>query len=379
MLHHSSLSLVSSLKALSFLKPYPATLFALRPFSLCPSASLSTKKKLVFLGTPKVAAFVLDQLLVAAQVETSIFEIAAVVTQPPAAKGRGQKLLPSPVAEVALDKNFPESKIFWPQKVGEDIFLAQLSDVRPDLCITAAYGSILPKRFLEIPTYGTVNIHPSLLPLYRGAAPVQRAIEDGVHETGVTVAFTVRAMDAGPIIASEAMDVDEHIKAPELLQLLFEKGVQLLLRELPSILDGSAAEKAQEQDHARATHAPKVTVDEAWLDFSNTAAVLHNKVRAFADWPGTKAKFQVLNPSGAIQNLDLKIITSKAHAGMGIEGSDGSLDQKHVVKQKNSSLIVYCEGNSSLEILELQPPGKRVMSAKDFVNGLRGQQITVAI
>lgn len=313
----------------------------------------------------------MDRLLVAAQVEASIFEIAAVVTQPPAAKGRGQKLLPSPVAEVALNKNFPGSKIFCPQKAGEEFFLEQLSDVGPDLCITAAYGNILPKRFLEIPTYGTVNIHPSLLPLYRGAAPVQRAIEDGVQETGVTVAFTVRAMDSGPIIASEAMDVDEHIKAPELLQLLFEKGVQLLLRELPSILDGSAAEKAQDQDHARATHAPKVTVDEAWLDFSKTAAVLHNKVRAFADWPGTKAKFQVLNPSGAIQNLDLKIITTKVH--------DGLLDEKHVVKQDSSSLIVSCEGNSSLEILELQPPGKRVMSAKDFINGLRGQQIRVAI
>ncbi|KAH7286780.1 hypothetical protein KP509_32G022600 [Ceratopteris richardii] len=368
-----------SFKSLPWLNPqhhHCFNLFAVRSY-VCPSACHSPKKKVVFLGSPKVAANILDQLFIASQTESSLFEIAAIVTQPPAAKGRGQKLLPSPVAELALEKNFPESKIFWPQKAGEESFLQKLADLGPDLCITAAYGNILPKRFLKIPKQGTVNIHPSLLPLYRGAAPVQRAIQDGVDETGVTVAFTVRAMDAGPIITSKAFDVDNHIKAPELLEFLFDEGVRLLLRELPSILDGSAAQNAQEQDHTKATHAPKVTADEAWLDFGKPAVVLHNKVRAFAEWPGTKAKFELLNESQEVtQDLVLKIITTKPHNDLVIENSR----ENHgpVVRQQKSSLFVSCGCESTLEIVELQPPGKRVMKAKDFVNGLQGKELRVA-
>ncbi|MCO5549224.1 hypothetical protein L7F22_002690 [Adiantum nelumboides] len=276
-------------------------------------------------------------------------------------------LLQAHVREIREDGELPQ-----------EAFLHQMSDLGPDLCITASYGNILPKRFLKIPVNGTVNIHPSLLPLYRGAAPVQRTIEDGAHETGVTVAFTVRALDAGPIIASKAMRVDDHIKAPELLHLLFQEGVQLLLRELPSILNGTAAQNAQEQDPARATHAPKVTVDEAWLNFDQPARVLHNKVRAFADWPGTKAKFQVVNTTGeATQDLDLKIITTKPRIDTSAERH---LDHnRHLLRHEKSALLVFCGGDSVLEILELQPPGKRIMSAKDFSNGLRGQQLRIAV
>ncbi|MCO5576363.1 hypothetical protein L7F22_030173 [Adiantum nelumboides] len=375
---------MASFKALSFAEPRPyhlPTRFNACFSSLCPSACLSTKKKLVFLGSPKVAATVLDQLLIAADGETSSFEVAAVVTQPPAPKGRGQKLQLSPVAELALEKKIPENRIYWPQRAGEEAFLHQMSDLGPDLCITASYGNILPKRFLKIPVNGTVNIHPSLLPLYRGAAPVQRTIEDGAHETGVTVAFTVRALDAGPIIASKAMSVDDHIKAPELLHLLFQEGVQLLLRELPSILNGTASQHAQGQDHARATHAPKVTVDEAWLNFDQPAIVLHNKVRAFADWPGTKAKFEVVNTTGeATQDLDLKIITTKPRIDTSAESNVGHFDHnRHLLRHEKSALLVFCGGDSVLEILELQPPGKRIMSAKDFSNGLRGQQLRIAV
>ncbi|KAI5070258.1 hypothetical protein GOP47_0014601 [Adiantum capillus-veneris] len=406
MLQHSSLlrfSQISSFKVCSFVKHQyyqQSTRFNVCFSSLCPSSCLPTKKKVVFLGSPKVAAAVLDQLLIAAHAETSLFEVAAVVTQPPAPKGRGQKLSIAPVAELALEKKIPESRVFWPQRAGEEAFLQQLSDLGPDLCITASYGNILPKRFLKIPVYGsgriswfvhaekvqlaktfrqgTVNIHPSLLPLYRGAAPVQRAIEDGACETGVTVAFTVRALDAGPIITSKAMRIDDDIKAPELLHQLFQEGVHLLLRELPSILNGTAAQHAQEQDHARVTHAPKVTVDEAWLNFGQPAIVLHNKVRAFAEWPGTKAKFQATNASGEVtQELDLKILTTKPRIDISAEGS--SDHDKHLVRQEKSSLLVICGGDSILEILELQPPGKRIMSAKDFINGLRGQKLRVAV
>ncbi|XP_062218090.1 uncharacterized protein LOC133918290 isoform X2 [Phragmites australis] len=255
----------------------------LRRFFRCAAKSASAagggtgKKNLVFLGSPQVAASVLDTLLAASGSLDSAFQVAAIVTQPPAAKNRGRKLMPSAVAQLALARGFPEDLIFTPERAGEESFLSDLKDVKPDVCVTAAYGNILPQRFLDIPPCGTVNIHPSLLPLYRGAAPVQRALQDGVVETGVSLAYTVRALDAGPVIACERFSVDECVKAPELLAVLFDIGSTLLIRELPSILDGSAKEKAQPQDDSDATLAPKLNSEESWLSFDQDAKVLHNK------------------------------------------------------------------------------------------------------
>ncbi|GJM93528.1 hypothetical protein PR202_ga10091 [Eleusine coracana subsp. coracana] len=266
----------------------------LRRFFCCAAKSASAaegvtgKKNLVFLGSPQVAASVLDTLLAASGSPEFAFKVAAVVTQPPAAKNRGRKLMPSAVAQLALDRGFPEDLIFTPERAGEESFLSDLKEVKPDVCITAAYGNILPQRFLDIPPCGTVNIHPSLLPLYRGAAPVQRALQDGVTETGVSIAYTVRALDAGPVIAFERFSVDECVNvcdislsvlpnklciyliwAPELLDILFDigkdhrlmkAGSRLLIHELPSILDGSAQEKAQPQDDSKATLAPKASI-----------------------------------------------------------------------------------------------------------------------
>ncbi|QCE00314.1 methionyl-tRNA formyltransferase [Vigna unguiculata] len=169
------------------------------PFS---SAPTTIKKPLVLLGAPQVSAIVLDMLLNASASPHSLFEVAAIVTQPPARRDRGKKLALSPLATHALDRGFSPDLIFTPLKAGDDDFLSNLKALQPHLCITAAYGNILPTKFLDIPPLGTVNIHPSLLPLYRGAAPVQRALQDGVKETGVSLAFTVRALDAGPIITS---------------------------------------------------------------------------------------------------------------------------------------------------------------------------------
>ncbi|KAI9070898.1 hypothetical protein K1719_047145 [Acacia pycnantha] len=215
-----------------------------------PSLSLSSKKKsLVFLGSPQVLATVLNALFNASSASDSLFEVAAIVTQPLARRDRGKKLLPSPLAKFALDRGFSSDLIYTPERAGEDNFLSNFRSLQPDLCITAAYGNILPNKFLNIPPLGTVNIHPSLLPLYCGAAPVQRALQDGVKETGVSLVFTVCELDAGPIIANEQFEVDDHIEifvsrcssgdAPDLLSQLFSEGSKLLVRELPSIFDGS--------------------------------------------------------------------------------------------------------------------------------------------
>ncbi|KAL6286745.1 hypothetical protein ACE6H2_011135 [Prunus campanulata] len=333
----------------------------------------SNKKPLVFLGSPQVSATVLDALLNASTAPDSLFEVAAIVTQPPSRKSRGKKLMPSPLAQHALDRGFPSNLIFTPERAGEDVFLSNLRDLQPELCITAAYGNILPSKFLNIPTSGTVNIHPSLLPLYRGAAPVQRALQDGVKETGVSLAFTVRALDAGPVIACKRMEIEDQIKAPELLDLLFYEGSKLLIGELPSIFDGSAKVKAQPQDDSKATLAPKIASEESWLSFDEEAPVLHNKVRAFAGWPGTRAKVVIVdNKSGQDKIMELKIITTKVCSRSNIQ-----VNQADEITFIKPALVFPCGGGTALEVLEIQLPGKKVMSAAAFWNGVRGQKLKI--
>ncbi|XP_009773505.1 uncharacterized protein [Nicotiana sylvestris] len=335
----------------------------------CTITSNSKKKRLVFLGSPQVSASVLDALFSASAAQDSLFEVTAIVTQPPTRRDRGRKVMPSPVAQHALDRGFPSDLIFTPVKAGEEAFLSNFKALESELCVTAAYGNILPTKFLNIPSKGTVNIHPSLLPLYRGAAPVQRALQDGVKETGVSLAYTVRKLDAGPVIALERVTVDDQIKAPDLLDLLFALGSKLLIRELPSIFDGSASGRAEEQDDSKATLAPKITPEESWLSFDEDAQVLHNKVRAFAGWPGTRARLMVIDPSsGESSSIELKIITTRIYTG--IRSQD--IEANDVLFTKGS-LVIPCGGDTALEVLEVQLPGKRAVNAASFWNGLRGQ------
>ncbi|KAK9842062.1 hypothetical protein WJX81_006621 [Elliptochloris bilobata] len=250
------------------------------------------------MGTPEVAAGVLARLLDAAEQPDASFEVAAVVTQPArlqgrAGRGRGSRkgVQPSPVAALAFERGIAPQRIMAPETARDEAFLKALAALRPDLCVTAAYGNILPYAFLVVPRCGTLNVHPSLLPRYRGAAPVQRALQDGVAETGVSVAFTVKAMDAGPVLAREAMAVDPDMQAPELLEELFARGTRLLLRHLPDVLSERARGMAEPQDEAQASSAPKLAMEEGLLDFREPALTLHNKVRAFAGWPGTRHNF----------------------------------------------------------------------------------------
>nr|AKF43275.1 protein pigment defective 194 [Francoa sonchifolia] len=333
--------------------------------------SSSRKKPIVFLGSPQVSATVLDALFSESAAPNSNFEVAAIVTQPASRRDRGRKVMPSPVAQHALDRGFPSDLIFTPERAGEEPFLSDLRALQPELCITAAYGNILPTKFLKIPPLGTVNIHPSLLPLYRGAAPVQRALQDGVTETGVSLAFTVRALDSGSVIACKRLEIVDQIKAPDLLSLLFFEGSKLLMRELPSIFDGSAKMKARPQDDSQATLAPKITQEESWLSFDEEASVLHNKVRAFAGWPGTRAKVAVVDETtDQHSTLELKIITTRIYGNSNVQGNKS--DEITFVK---GALIVPCGGRTALEVLEVQLPGKKAVNATSFWNGLGGQKL----
>jgi methionyl-tRNA formyltransferase len=314
----------------------------------------SQKKRIVFLGTPTIVVPVLEKLLA----PHSLFEVVAVVSQPPTRAVRGNAVVPSPVHECAVNAGLP---VLVPEDAKSPDFIEQLKNLHPDLCVTAAYGQVLSEEFLALPRFGTLNIHPSLLPLYRGAAPVQRALEDGVAETGVTVAQTVRAMDAGPVVSQLRFKVDDEIKAPALLAQLFKLGADELLRILPDYFAGCASIK--EQAHELATKARKIKIEESLLTPAEQGAwALHNKVRAFAGWPGTR-----LSVANGDELFEVKVVTTKISPQMKA--------QRNEILLEADGLELVCRDGSVLNILELQAPGKRVMAARDFWNGLRTKSL----
>ena len=316
-------------------------------------------KKLLFLGTPDVASLVLSCLLERERSE-GFFSVVGVVSQPAARSARRGGNLPSPVHALALQNNL---KVFTPEKARDADFLQCVRDLAPDICVTAAYGNVLPDDFLMIPKFGTLNIHPSLLPRWRGAAPVQRSLEAGEVETGVSVLFTVKAMDAGPIVAQEKVCVGENECAPELLSRLFSLGSSRLLAILPQVFSGSLV--PTEQDVSMVTHAKKLDVSEGVLDFSREALTIHNKVRAFCGWPGTRAVFSIGG-----ERVEMKVLKTRVGRNRIAPGSC-------VIAA--GVIFVGCKDGSELEILEVQAPGKKAMSVRDFANGIRGKDLSIAI
>ena len=334
------------------------------------------KRRVVFLGTPECAKEVLARVLDAADGRESAFEVAAVVSQPGRPRGRGRKsdeAAPSPVAELALRRGMAEDRVLCPEKANEEWFLDALRALDVDLAVTAAYGNFLPQKFLDIPKLGTLNIHPSLLPQWRGAAPVQRALESGQSETGVSVAYTVLKMDAGPVLRQVTRPLKGDEKAPDLLTELFETGVGALLEELPSVFAGDAAARAVPQGEETLSHAAKVSPEEGELDFTKQSALeCHNKVRAFAGWPGTKATLKIkANGDEEAKEVVLKIITTRVST----EGDEKAANGQVEVTKK--VLRVPCAGGGWLEVLEVQPPGKKAMPANAFINGIKGSTVFI--
>ncbi|GIL58279.1 hypothetical protein Vafri_13359 [Volvox africanus] len=342
---------------------YRKTNIVAQSFSSVNTSAAKRKHRVVFLGTPQVAAGVLQDLLSASQQHDSNFEISLVVSQPGKPKGRGNRVVavPSPVEALARDSGLlPAEHILCPIRAKEEDFLRRLEELEPDLAITAAYGNMLPQRFLDIPRYGTLNVHPSLLPKYRGAAPVQRALEDGVTETGVSVAYTVLACDAGPVLAQRRVAVDPNVTAPELLQQLFCLGSQLLVEKLPDVFAGRGTQMAISQ----------LTREEAHLDFSAApAAVLHNRVRAFAGWPGTSATFHVQDEAtGVSEPMVLKIVKTRWKASPAASGSASTLASSGATEVDSrvaeggaaaavlfsgEVMLVPCAGGTLLEVLQV--------------------------
>lgn len=337
----------------------------------CFSSSRDTEKKsLVFMGTPEVAANCLRILHGAAlRGEGGGFNISAVVTQPPAPTGRKRVLTNSPVQSVATSLGIP---VLHPATASDSEFLSTVEKLNPDVCITMAYGQYLPSKLLAIPRHGTINIHPSLLPLYRGAAPIQRCIASGDKETGVTLLFSVKKMDAGPILAQVQYALDENVSAPKALQDCMEIGVRELLKQLPKVFDGKAT--VREQDHARATTAPKLTSQDSLVDIvASSAKSIHDRCRGYADWPGIHSFFFLRGQSRPtkIKILSTRLLSEeqlKAHA-IAVTVPVGSVQ---FVKSLGM-LAIKCGDGMFLGVTDVHVENKNAASASAFVNGFGGQ------
>jgi len=320
------------------------------------------RKRVVFLGTPACAARSLELLIAAASEGRADFELVAVVSTPPVKQGRKMRLTNSPVQVTAEAAELP---VLTPPNAKDEAFLAALAELQPDLCITAAYGCFLPQTFLDMPKFGTLNIHPSLLPLYRGAAPLQRCLEAGDEVGGVTVAFTVLKMDAGPVLRQQTKQMSDDDHFPQLLTEMFESGTELLLDALPSVWDGSCEQALVPQVDGDATKAAKVQKEEAELDLSAISAVqAHNRVRAFSGWPSTWAWLQ----AGEALPVKAKLLRTRLAKAPGVEPPPG---RELRLSKDGKALQLACGDGSVLELIEVTLPGKKPVGAKAYWNGCK--------
>ena len=329
-----------------------------RPFIL----SRLFSKKVIFLGTPEVAASSLQKIIQ----EADGYQVVSVVTQPPKPRKRKKAPEPSPVAKMAEKYQIP---VLNPEKAKDPLFLEELEKMQPDLCITAAYGQYLPKRFLAIPKYGTVNIHPSLLPKWRGASPVQRSLQNGDNPVGVTLLYTVSKMDAGPIVAQKSVPIDINDTSTTVLPMLFEHGTDLLLENMPKILSGEITiETATPQKEEDATAASMIDSSEGELKvWEESATTCHNKLRGFSMWPGAFLYIQI----GDREPIKVKVIETRLVDGETREPTDVI----ELGPKKGDGLYLVCFDGSILELVTVQPATRKAFPARDFQNGYPGETI----
>lgn len=298
--------------------------------------------RVLFWGTPEFAAAPLRALL------GEGFEVIGVVTQPDKPTGRSRALTAPPVKEIALEEGLP---CFQPDTPKDAEFIDMIEVMQPDISIVVAYGHILPKRVIDLPRLGTLNIHASLLPLLRGAAPIQAAIRQGHTQTGVTIMKMVPALDAGPIILTASIPILDDETYGELQMRLSELGALTLIEALALISVGSARETPQ--DDSLATYSPKVTRDDAKVDWTLGVDEVSRVIRAYDPKP---AAFTTLN------GLDVKLFGARK-----VDGTDSAARPGRVVDFRQG-LIVAC-GDGLLCIRDVQPAGKSRMRSADWARG----------
>ncbi len=312
------------------------------------------KSRIVFMGTPDFAAAILHRLA-----HWPRGEILAVYTQPDRPAGRGHKLRPAPVKLLAQKLGFP---VLQPQSLTRPEAQAELAAFAPDLLVVAAYGLILPAPLLAVPRLAPINVHASLLPRYRGAAPIQRAILENWQDdaqTGVSIMRIVSRLDAGPVYAEAAIPIGEHT-AGSLHDALADLGAQVLLGALDTIVSGTA--RAKEQDESLASYAPKIGKQDGAIVWDRPAAAVHAQIRAVTPWPGARARF-------AFQGREepVVLLLSPGTVGEPLRGEAPGL-----MRRGPDGLSVAC-ADRWYHLSSVRPQGRKDMPALDFVNGfLRG-------
>lgn len=300
--------------------------------------------RIVYMGTPDIASAILKDLI------NSKHEIIGVVTQPDKPKGRGGKVLLTPVKEVALEHNIP---VYQPIKLKEEGFQEVLKELNPDIIVVAAFGQILPKSVLELPKHGCINVHASLLPKYRGSAPIQWAIIDGEEKTGVTIMHMDAGIDTGDMIMKDEVVLDKKETAGTLFDKLAVCGGALLLKALEAIEDGSAPR--EKQDDSKANYVKVLTKEFGHIDFSKSAVEIERLIRGLNPWPSAY---------GFLDGKTLKIWD----ADVVLEELSGEVGE--IVGLTKDSILVKT-GKDLLAIKELQLEGKKRMPSDAFLRGYR--------
>ena len=298
--------------------------------------------RVVFMGTPDIAATCLKKIL------SDGFQVVGVFTQPDRPKGRGMKLMPSPVKEVALEQNIP---VFQPENFRDEETVSALRELKPDVVAVVAYGRILPQKVLDIVPNGFINIHASLLPQYRGSAPYQWAVLDGLTETGVSAQFMVHKMDAGDVVGVSKTPIGPDETAGELLDRLAVLGAELLSETLTKFEDNALVPVAQ--DESKVTMAPMLDKSICPLDFTKPARQVHNWVRGLNPWPVATA--QIGGTNFKIYATALVDNPTNAPAGT-------------VLGLTKTGLQIAC-GEGAVEIRILQAEGGKRMAAPDYFRG----------
>jgi methionyl-tRNA formyltransferase len=297
------------------------------------------------MGTPEFATPALQALI------DSHHQVVGVFTQPDRPSGRGKKLTPPPVKILAESHAIP---VFQPEKVRKnDEVFEQLQALEPDIAVVAAYGQILPQRILDVPKFGCVNIHASLLPKYRGASPIQAAVVAGESETGVTIMQMEAGLDTGPAIQMKSIPIDPLHTSQDVHDQLAALGATMIVGVLDDIEAGTATRTPQ--DDALSSYAPMLKKEDGILNFAHSAVAVANKIRGLNPWPGAQATL-VKDGTESRVKIHLARPTTEKKPGVGKVETDGK------------SLFIGCL-DGAIEVLELQPSGSRAMKTRDFLNG----------
>ncbi len=301
--------------------------------------------KLVFCGTPAFAVPTIRLALRAGH------DIALVVTQPDRPVGRGHQLTAPPVKVAALESGL---RVTQPEKIRNNPELrADLESIRPDAILVVAYGRIIPPWMLTLPRHGNLNLHASLLPRYRGAAPIQWAIANGEHRTGATTMRLDEGLDTGDILLQRELPLAPYMLSSDVFPLLAEMGADLMMQTLAGLDAGSITPRPQ--DHAKATLAPLLTRDDGRIDFNRPAMTLYNRWRGFQPWPG------------AWTTLHGSKLT--VHRMLPTEVAGKRTAEPGMLLVEQGTIFVACAGGTWVEFVELQPEGRRRMSAGEFLRG----------